>query len=370
MPEIDERFMRRALELARLAEGRTSPNPMVGAVVVKDGVIVGEGYHRRAGSPHAEINALEAAGQRARGADLYVTLEPCNHFGRTPPCTDAIIAAGLKRVVAAVRDPNPLAGGGLEKLAAHGITVQTGLLENEARRLNKVFFKYNKSGQPFVLWKTALTLDGKTAARTGDSRWVTGLEARRYVHQLRDKFDGIMVGIGTVLADDPSLTTRLETDGRDPIRLVVDSRLRLPLSARVVNLDSPAPTWVATVSGNGQDELKKKQLQSLGVEILEIPGRGSGVDLNELLLELGRRQVTSLLLEGGGELAWSFVSQGLVDEALFMIAPKLLGGRDAPTPLEGSGFQRMADALPLHEMEVRRLGEDILVSGYFGKEGV
>ena len=370
LKDSDGFFMARALELARLGLGRTSPNPVVGAVIVKDGEIVGEGYHQRAGNPHAEVHALNQAGEKARGATLYVTLEPCSHFGRTPPCADAVIRAGLSRAVVAMVDPNPLvAGNGIARLKEAGIQVKVGVLEKEARKLNEVFIKFITTGMPFVVMKTAMTLDGKIAAHTGDSRWVTGPEARGVVHQLRDRYDALLVGIGTVMADDPLLTTRLpDGNGRDPVRVVVDSRLRIPVAARVLHLSSTAPTVIACTEQ--ADPVKRAELEKMGVEVVVAPEQGGMVDLEWLLQELARRGLTGVLVEGGSRINASLLARGLIDKVMFFIAPKLIGGESAPGPVGGEGVARMTEAVPLERVKVKSVGVDILVTGYpAGKRG-
>ncbi|KKM12961.1 DeoR faimly transcriptional regulator [Clostridiales bacterium PH28_bin88] len=359
--------MRRALELAGKAMGWTSPNPMVGAVIVKEGRIVGEGYHQRAGTPHAEVHALRRAGEQARGATLYVTLEPCSHYGRTPPCTEAVIRAGITRVVAAMTDPNPLvAGRGLAALREAGIQVEVGLLGHEAARLNEVFVKYITTGLPWVVMKAAMTMDGRIATRTGHSRWVTGEESRLHVHRLRHRYDAIMVGIGTVLADNPLLTTRLpEHEGKQPLRVILDSRLRLPVDARVVRDTSDAGTLVATTERH--DPGKKAALEERGVEVAVIPGLGPRVDLPALMRLLGQRQITGILLEGGSEVNAAALAAGIVDKTLFFIAPKIVGGAGAPGPVGGKGVSTMEKAQRLKDVTVERFGPDLLVSGYLEK---
>lgn len=374
--EEDKKFMARALQLAERAAGRTSPNPLVGAVVVRDGEVVGEGYHAVAGGPHAEVVALRQAGERARGATLYVSLEPCCHFGRTPPCTRAVLAAGVSRVVAAMTDPNPrVSGRGLDELRAAGLRVEVGCLERQARRLNEAFCHFLATGRPFLAYKVALSLDGKVATAAGQSRWITGSEARRYAHRLRDRHDAVMVGVGTVLADDPLLTTRLE-GGRDALRVVVDGRGRLPLSARLLRLRpeapepefrSSAPTLVATTAAM-PEELQRALRERPGVEVLVLPGEDGRVDPEALLRVLGQRGVLSVLLEGGPTLAASFLAAGLVDKVYFFLAPLLIGGEGAPGALGGKGVAELAAAPRLREVEVERVGEDVLVVGYLGGE--
>lgn len=359
----DEQFMDRALALAERGLGRTRPNPAVGAVVVRDGRVVGEGYHAAAGQPHAEVLALRQAGEAARGATLYVTLEPCCHFGRTPPCTREIIGAGIARVVAAMLDPNPrVAGRGAEELRRAGIDVQVGCREREARRLNEAFCKYITTGIPFVTYKAALSLDGKVATAGGDSRWISGEESRRLVHRLRDRYDAVMVGIGTVLADDPLLTCRLD-GGRDPVRVVVDSRGRLPPGARLLHSGSPAPTLVATTAAVPREA--RAALEAIpGVEVVELSSRDGRVDPGALLRALGEREITSVLLEGGPTLAASLLEGGWVDKVMFFLAPLLVGGVQAPSALGGAGAARLGEARRLRDVVVERVAEDILVTAY------
>lgn len=354
----DQEYMSRALELAARGRGHTSPNPMVGCVVVRDDLVIGEGYHEAAGKPHAEINAINAAGDIS-GATLYVTLEPCTHHGRTPPCADFIVRNHPGRVVIAMSDPNPkVCGHGIYKLREAGIEVEVGVLEQEARRLNEVFIKYVTTKMPFVIAKAAMTLDGKIATRTGDSRWVTSAEARRMVHELRNQVDAILVGSRTVMLDDPSLTTRLE-QGKDPVRVIVDADEYLDAGRRVFRVKSGAPTWVAVPEGrefSGADE------------VLHIPPGPSGLDLRCLMHELAAREITSVLIEGGGTTHASAFEAGVVDKVLFFIAPKIVGGRDAITAVEGDGAARMSDAILLERMSVRPVGNDLLIEAYVKKD--
>jgi diaminohydroxyphosphoribosylaminopyrimidine deaminase/5-amino-6-(5-phosphoribosylamino)uracil reductase len=357
-------FMARALTLAAKARGRTSPNPLVGAVMVKDGRIIGEGYHRGAGEPHAEIEALREAGQEARGATLYINLEPCCHWGCTAPCTKALIQAGLGEVYMAMLDPNPLVNGqGRAELESAGVRTHVGLMAGEAERLNQAFANYITTGLPFVTAKYAMTLDGKIASHTGDARWVTGEQARRRVHELRDESDAVMVGVDTVLADDPLLTTRLNKDDlRHPLRVVVDSRGRMPLSARILREDTPGQTLIATTDQIPPERVVKLQEQS--AEVLQLPSRNGRVALFPLMEALARREMMTVLVEGGGTLLAGLLEQGLVDRVLAFIAPKVLGGKDAPSPVEGMGRERMAEATELTDIEVERIGDDVLISGY------
>ena len=360
----DEQYMRRALELAALATGRTSPNPLVGAVVVKDGVVVGEGYHHRAGTPHAEIHALNQAGELARGATLYVTLAPCNHHCLTPPCTRVVIKAGIKKCVVAMEDPNPLVSGhGLSALREAGIEVQTGLLQAEAEKQNEVFLKYIVTGLPFVTLKTAMTLDGKLASPSGDSKWITSEPARHRVHQLRYQADAILVGIGTVLADNPRLNTRLgDRKGRDPVRLVVDGRLDLPLDSQIALTSRQQSTLVFTSAEAAPR--RAEQLQQLGLEIITVDGSADELNLEQVLQIAAQRKLCSVLVEGGGNINASLLKHHLVDKLCWFIAPKIIGGAMAPSPVEGSGFKYMAEAIAVEDVQVTFIGPDMLVTGY------
>lgn len=356
----DHAWMGRTLALAAQGRGLTSPNPMVGALVVSDGAAVGEGVHRRAGEPHAEVEALRAAGPEARGASLYVNLEPCVHRGRTPPCVDALLEAGIRRVVVGCLDPNPVVNGrGVEALRQAGVEVTVGVREEEARVLNRAFFKFIATGRPLVTLKTAMTLDGKIAAWDGASRWITGEAARAEGHRMRAGADAILVGVGTVLRDDPELTVRLpELGPREPLRVVVDSRLRTPPEARLLKVGAPARTLIACVAGAPAEAARA--LSARGVEVLGCPARDGRVDLDALLADLARRGVVSLLAEGGGELHASLLEAGLVDRVAIFVAPLLLGGRHAPGPVGGSG-RGLKEALRLGALEVRRIGRDLLI---------
>lgn len=359
--DFDERMMRRAIELAKNAAGRTSPNPLVGAVIVSHGRIVAEGWHRKAGTPHAEVHALNMAGELARGATMYVSLEPCAHYGRTGPCAEALVAAGVSRVVVAMMDPNPqVAGRGIAILRAAGIQVTVGVLEKEARVLNEVFLKWITTGIPFVALKTAMTLDGKIATAGGQSQWITSEESRYETHRLRDIYDGILVGINTVLADNPSLTTRLkEAEGRNPVRIVADSRARLPLDAKLA-ADGAAHTIVAVTDKAPAERVAA--LKAAGVEII-VAGSGPHVDMRLLLQRLGSMGITSVLVEGGGTVNFAILQAGLADRVYAFIAPKLVGGRDALTPVEGDGFRELDDAVELEDIYLKRLGCDVLLTG-------
>jgi diaminohydroxyphosphoribosylaminopyrimidine deaminase/5-amino-6-(5-phosphoribosylamino)uracil reductase len=357
----DEKFMRIALDLACKAMGRTSPNPLVGCVIVKNEQIVGEGYHLKAGTPHAEVHALAAAGDQASGATAYVTLEPCSHFGRTPPCADALIRAEIKRVVVAMKDPNPLvAGRGIERLREAGIQVDVGLLHNEASVINECFIKMITTGLPFVLYKTAMTLDGKIATETGDSRWVSKEESRHYVHQLRDRYDVILVGSETVIQDNPALTCRLP-GGQDPVRLIVDGQLRIAENAKVLTASDHSPCVIATTQAASHDKVERlKHLDNVEVWQYDTPRH---VPLQKLLHDIVSRGWTSVLLEGGGGLAGMFIQEQFVDKIEFFIAPKLVGG-NGPSPLSGLHVQRMSEALALHDIRVDMKTGDLHVTGY------
>lgn len=358
--------MREALRLATNARGRTAPNPLVGAVIVKDGRIVGEGWHRKAGTPHAEVHALAMAGELARGATLYVTLEPCAHYGRTGPCAKAVAEAGVKRAVIALRDPNPLvAGKGIEILQQAGVEVEVGVLEREAAQLNEVFLQWIDTRRPFVLLKAAMSLDGKIATAAGDSQWISGEMSRARVHIWRDEYDAIMAGIGTVLADDPSLTARLpDGTGRNPVRIIVDSQARTPLDAKVVQ-DGLARTIIAVTETASAERVEA--LAAAGADILRA-GRGQQVDLDLLMQALGGQEITSVLVEGGGTLSYSLLEAGLVDKVAVFVAPKLLGGCTAKTPVEGAGFQRLSEAVELTELTAESLDGDMLLMGYVKKK--
>lgn len=353
--------MRQALELARQGAGWTRPNPLVGAVVVRNGTVVGAGYHAVAGGPHAEAVALLEAGDRARGADLYLNLEPCVAFPgkRTPPCVDAILAAGIRRLIVATADPNPhVSGRGLARLREAGVEVVEGVLAQEARRLNEVFFHWIRTQTPFVVLKLALSLDGKIATRTGKSRWITGRESRQRVHALRARYGAVLVGVGTVLADDPELTVR-EVDGPQPLRVVLDSAGRIPVDARVL---SPRARTVVATTGCMAGE-RETELRARGAEVWRLPGDAGRVDLGALLRRLGE-ETDSLLVEGGSEVAAAFLSRGLVHKIAFFYAPLLLGGRDAVPAVGGEGAATPSTAIRVRNLTIERVGEDFLVTGY------
>ncbi len=358
-------YMRQALAMGKLALGQVSPNPAVGAVIVKDGEIVGQGYTQPPGGAHAEIMALRQAGELARGGQMYVTLEPCCHFGRTPPCTRAIVAAGIAEVHMAMIDPNPVvAGRGEEELQKEGIRTSVGQHEAEARTINEAYIKHIRTGIPFVTAKFAASLDGKIATRTGDSRWITGTEARKYVQYLRYTADVIMAGAETILVDDPHLTCRYgETGGavkKQPLRVIVDGLGRVPPTARVFH----EPGKVAVAVGPAADAAVKASLRQVGAEVLEMPGKDSHIDMAALLEVLGKRQLTSILAEGGGVLLGSLFDAGLVDKAVVFLAPMIIGGAEARPAVAGTGAERVASAVRLERVNVDRFGEDLMVTGY------
>ena len=354
----DRDYMALALSLAERGVGWASPNPMVGAVIVKDGRIIGQGWHEKCGQPHAERNALSACTELPQGATMYVTLEPCCHYGRQPPCTQAILESGIRRVVVGSGDPNPLvAGKGIALLRQAGVEVTEHVLETECEKLNEVFFHYIRTKRPYVVMKYAMTLDGKIAAHTGDSKWVTGEEARNHVQQLRHRYTGIMVGVGTVQADDPLLTCRIP-GGRSPVRILCDTCLRTPLTAQVVTTARQFPTLLATCCTDGD---RRAAYEAAGCQVLVLPERDGHVDLNALMEELGRREIDSILLEGGGTLNWAALEQGIVQKVLAYIAPKLAGGKAAKTPVEGTGIDRMARAIRLEHSSITQIGEDFLI---------
>lgn len=355
----DRDYMAQALALAEQGAGWTSPNPMVGAVIVKDGRIIGQGYHRRCGGLHAEREALAACAEDPAGATLYVTLEPCCHQGRQPPCVDAVLDAGIRRVVVGTADPNPMVSGrGIALLRARGVDVEAGVLEAECRRLNRIFFHYIRTRRPYVVMKYAMTMDGKIAARTGNARWITGETARAHVHRLRHRCRAILVGVGTVLSDDPMLNCRLP-GGRDPVRVICDSRLRTPLTARVVATAGELPTILATCE---TDPAKHAPYQAAGCRVLPLPADPAGrVDLAALLDALGAEEVDSLLLEGGAALNWSALEGELVQAVYAYIAPKLLGGATAKSPVAGTGVPDPEAAFFLKNTRIQTLGEDILL---------
>jgi len=354
--------MRLALREAKKGVGRTSPNPAVGAVLVKAGRVISRGHHRKAGLPHAEVEAIRRAGARARGADLYTTLEPCGHYGRTPPCAQAILEAGLKRVIYASQDPNPIVNGrGIAHLRRAGVPVISGVLREEANRINRPYFKHVQTGLPWVILKAAITLDGKIATASGDSRWVTGQEARAYVHRLRDQVDAVLVGANTARIDDPQLTTRLRhATGRNAIRIVLDTRLRLLPRLRIFQSRASARTIVATLEP--RDAAKSRKLVRRGVEVWTLSGRAGRLNLLELLRRLGREGVLQVLVEGGAEVYGSFLTERLADELVVFIAPKLIGS-DGLSWTGALQVNRMGNAVGLEEVVIGSEGDDAVIRG-------
>lgn len=370
--QVEEReYMSIALQMAKGTLGQTSPNPVVGAVVVKEGAIVGMGAHLKAGEAHAEIHALRMAGEQAKGATIYVTLEPCSHHGRTPPCVEAILASGISRVVVATLDPNPLvAGRGVNRLREAGVDVSVGLMETEAKKLNEIFFHYVTTGRPFVTVKTASTLDGKIATETGHSRWITESKARQQVHLLRHQYDAILVGVNTVIADNPALTARMADGaeaGKQPTRIILDSRLRTPLTSRVVT-DGQADTWICTTKHASAE--KRAAFTAQGVEVIVLDadeGRAANhpLDIDRLLDSLGERGVTSLLVEGGAAINGAFLQSKAIQKIISFISFKLVGGASAPTSFGGNGIAAMDAAVRLSNVEVEQIDEnDLRIIGY------
>lgn len=355
--------MQLALDLAASAKGQTNPNPLVGAVIVKDGVIVGTGLHRKAGEPHAEVHAFRMAGEHAKGATLYVTLEPCSHFGKTPPCANLVKESEVARVVVAMEDPNPsVAGRGIRLLREAGIEVEVGLLEADARKLNERFIHNMVKCRPFVISKFAMTLDGKIATHTGHSQWISGEESRLQVHHLRNEVDGILVGVGTVLADNPSLTTRIpDVKGKNPIRIVVDSNLRTPIDANVVNTEE-ANTIIVTSMDSAAD--KKAQLEEIGVKIITVSKENGLLNLDEMLEKLYLEGITDLVVEGGAEINASFLRQGLIDKFIVYVAPKVLGGHNSKTPFAGEDVEFMHSSLNVQFDTVEKIGDDLCIIAY------
>jgi len=360
----DNYFMKMALALAVKGQGFVSPNPMVGAVIVKNGKVVGKGYHKAAGEAHAEINAINDAQALAGDATLYVTLEPCNHTGRTPPCTVKIVEAGIKRVVIAMNDPNPdVTGGGADYIKSHGIDIASGVCEDEAKRLNEAYIKYVTTKRPFVIIKCAATLDGRIATKTGDSRWVSGDESRTYVHRLRHGVDAIMVGINTVRQDDPALTVRLnDMNGLDPVRIILDTNLTIFEEAKVLRLNSNSDTIIITGSSVSED--KKNAIEALGAKVIQSPVKDGIIDLDQLMDHLGDLGITSLLIEGGGSVIASALKAGIVDKVIFFYAPKISGGDDGMPICKGPGPALMDGCMSVKDIHVRRFGDDVMIEGY------
>lgn len=362
---IDHDYMQMAVSLALKAKGFTSPNPCVGAVLVKDKKVVGKGFHRAAGLAHAEVEAIDDAGPLAKDATLYVTLEPCNHFGKTPPCTHKIINAKIRKVVVGCKDPNPfVSGGGIKYLQDNGVEVISGVLEEEARMIIEEFIWYTQNDKtPFVILKCASTLDGRIATSTGDSKWITNEKSRLHVHKIRHHVDAILVGSGTLHSDNPSLTSRIKgVKTKDPVRIILDTRLSIKEDAKVLTQDSSAKTILVT--GPGVNQEKKAKIESLGAQIIEVSLVQEKLDLNELMIKLGQMSILSLLIEGGSMVAGSALKTGIVNKVLFFLAPKFLGGSDGTPVFNGVGPRLIKDAHELKNMEITKFDDDILVQGY------
>jgi len=361
MKKNHEYFMRRAIELAVKAKGKTSPNPMVGAVVVKNGRVIAEGYHEQAGLAHAEIMALDKAAAKAKGATLYVTLEPCAHYGRTPPCTDMILRSGIKEVIIGMQDPNPLNNGkGIEILRQNHIKVEVGFCEDQLRRINESFIKYITKRMPFVTVKVAQSLDGKIATRTGDSKWITSDKSRGYAHRIRSQFDAIMVGVNTVRKDDPRLDSWFSK--KHPIKIIVDSQLSISQDANLFS--GKSQVIVVTLNVRPGQETENRKLLGAKAKILEVKEKDGQINLNDMMKKLARMDITSILVEGGGTLVGSLFDGGLVDKVMFFVSPKIVGGKEAVSSVMGRGIERMDKAIKLKQTKLRRFGEDMLVEAY------
>jgi diaminohydroxyphosphoribosylaminopyrimidine deaminase/5-amino-6-(5-phosphoribosylamino)uracil reductase len=362
-----ERWMRLALSLAKKGEGRVSPNPMVGAVVVKNGRLIAQGYHRYFGGPHAEVEVIRVAKEEARGSTLYVTLEPCSHYGKTPPCTQAIIRAGIQQVIIATLDPNPInSGQGIQELQSAGIETELGICEEEAKKVNEAFFKFMKKRIPFVIVKAASSLDGKIATCKGESKWITGEESREFAHRLRDKVDAVLVGVNTVIKDDPAL---LAPSKNNFARIILDSKLRIPLNSRVLENQDKADTFIFTTSG--ADKQKLRELESKGIKIVIVREEDGGrVNIEEVLKKLGGLEIMILLVEGGGEVIGSFFDKRLVDKLFLFLAPRIMGGRDSPTWVEGKGVNLLSQTPHIQISSLRRIGEDLFLEGYVNSKTV
>ncbi len=361
----DMQYMRLAIEQARKGQGRTSPNPCVGAVIVRDGIVVGQGFHRKAGTPHAEVHAIADAGDLCAGATIYVTLEPCNHTGRTPPCSRAVLAAGLKRVVIGMADSNPVATGGADFLQEQGLDVVLGVLEDDCRRLNYAFLKHSVSGLPWVVMKAGMSLDGKISRRYGHGGAITGPDSKQHVHELRDRLDAILIGIGTALIDDPSLTTRLPGGGRDPLRIVLDSHLKLPLDAQMLRQESSSATWI--FCDHQADQNRRRHLELSGAIVHPVETDASGhLDLLQVLQMLGKADITSVLVEGGAGVHGSFLKAKLVDQAFLFVAPYFIGEDGTPL-VAGYSIDEQGVPVMLTEISTESVGQDILVQGLVGR---
>lgn len=358
-------YMKKALRLAVKGKGRTSPNPIVGAVLINDDKMVGKGYHKKAGLPHAEIEAIRSAGEKTNGSRLYVNLEPCSHYGKSGPCAEAIIESGINEVIIGMKDPNPLvAGKGIRKLKKAGINVIQGIMEKDCRKINEPFIKYITTKLPYITMKVASSLDGKISTITGESRWITGDQARNHVHKIRDEVDAIIVGINTVLRDNPMLTTRLKTkkDLMNPIRIILDSRLKIPLTAKSIQLKNGQKTIIATTT---KAPLRKvKILEKMGIVVLTIKEKETKVDMNELMKKLGKMEISNIMIEGGAEVNASALQSGIVDKVIFFIAPIIIGGANATSSIMGNGIRFLKDAIPIKETRIKKIGHDFMLEGY------
>lgn len=366
MTNLDEKYMQLALELARKGKGWAAPNPLVGAIIVKDDRIIGQGFHEYYGGAHAEVNAVASARENVEGSTIYINLEPCAHVGKTPPCSKLLVEKKFKKAVISMLDPNPLvAGQGVKKLEEAGIEVVTGVLEKESRELNEIFLSYITSKRPFVVMKTAMSLDGKIATASGESQWISGEESRKQVHRLRHELSGIMVGVGTILADNPSLTARLP-QSRQPLRIVADSRLRIPLDAKVLQDQDQAQTLIATTPC--ADAKKIAQLTARGIKVLITESLDGRVDLKDLMEKLGQKEIDSILLEGGAALNFSALQAGIVNKVQAYLAPIIIGGKEAKSPVEGPGIGHLSEAFQIQEMSVQSVGKDVFIEGYIHQE--
>jgi diaminohydroxyphosphoribosylaminopyrimidine deaminase/5-amino-6-(5-phosphoribosylamino)uracil reductase len=361
----EDYFMGEALKLAKKGAGRVSPNPMVGAVIVKNSKIKGKGFHRFFGGAHAEINALESAGKEAQGADIYITLEPCSHFGKTPPCVDALINSGIRRVFIGMVDPNPaVSGKGIRKLEKSGISVKTGILENECRRLNESFIKYITKKEPFVILKSAASLDGKIASHTGDSKWITCEKSRKLVHRMRFESDAVMVGVGTVIADDPLLTVRMfKKAKKEPFRVIIDSGLKIPLASNVLKPQFAEKTIIA-VSKEKALSKKADTIKKMGAQVIAVPSKNKRIDLKKLSRILAKQEIASILIEGGSEVNSAALEAGIIDKVMFFYAPLILGGKKSFGMIGGQGKALISDSVKIDGLKIRRVGSDFVAEGY------
>nr|WP_279306196.1 bifunctional diaminohydroxyphosphoribosylaminopyrimidine deaminase/5-amino-6-(5-phosphoribosylamino)uracil reductase RibD [Paeniclostridium sordellii] len=364
--KVDKHYMKIALDLAKEGKGKANPNPLVGAVIVKDKKIISKGYHKKYGEDHAEVNAFKNAKENVAGATMYVTLEPCSHYGKTPPCVDKIINNKISRVVIGMMDPNKLVSGqGIKKLQDAGIEVEVGVLGEECKKLNEVFIKYIKNKKPFVVLKAAMSLDGKISTSSGESKWITGNKSRSEVHKLRNDLSAIMVGVDTVIIDNPYLTCRI-VDGRNPIRIIVDSKLRIPKDSNVLENTNDIKTIIATTEKAAKEKID--YLKNIGVWVIKTKSTDEKVNLKELMIKLGELKIDSILLEGGSMLNYSALEVGIVDKVLIYIAPKIIGGVNSKTPVGGNGIEQLKDAFKIKDLNISMVSEDVLIQGYIGGE--